>query len=79
MVLPPQSNNNDSTKVSTSERARSKIAADWAAAETVAAQILTGELRIGSLTGDALYFRAAGQALEPDGLERTIHSRYANS
>lgn len=54
------------------ERARAKIAADWAAAETVAAQILTGELRIGSLTGDALYFRAAGQALEPDGLERTI-------
>jgi spore germination cell wall hydrolase CwlJ-like protein len=54
------------------ERARVKIAADWAAAETVAAQILTGELRIGSLTGDALYFRAAGQALEPDGLERTI-------
>lgn len=54
------------------ERVRSKIAADWAAAETVAAQILTGELRIGSLTGDALYFRAASQALEPDGLERTI-------
>jgi spore germination cell wall hydrolase CwlJ-like protein len=54
------------------DRAHAKIAADWAAAETVAAQILTGEVRIGSLTGDALYFRAAGQALEPGGLERTI-------
>jgi spore germination cell wall hydrolase CwlJ-like protein len=54
------------------QRAHPKIATDWATAETVAAQILTGELRIGSLTGDALYFRAANQALEPDGLERTI-------
>jgi spore germination cell wall hydrolase CwlJ-like protein len=53
------------------DRAR-KTAADWAQAETIAARILTGELRLGSLTGDALYFRAAGQALEPDGLERTI-------
>ncbi|HSZ74104.1 MAG TPA: cell wall hydrolase [Rhizomicrobium sp.] len=54
------------------ERRQPHSASEWAAAETVAAQILTGQMRLGGLTGDALYFRAAGQVLEPDGLVRTI-------
>ncbi|HSZ10596.1 MAG TPA: cell wall hydrolase [Rhizomicrobium sp.] len=54
------------------ERNQPRTASEWASAETLAAQILTGQTRLGGLTGDALYFRAAGQALEPDGLVRTI-------